>query len=183
MVTCSGLPWGESCRVHCNRTLYPVCYATSPSLYLHYPIEMGNKTPELWCIQTSIVLHPSTSFYPRCAHKYSQHASCCERLASADIDWCTAIKSECTVSHVHLYVTFVHTQSCQLSRIERESPAWTWFLPLSRQAYKISCITNISPLKSCETYKIFRIQIYVSKSKERKVCITLFFFFCLSLFS
>ena len=29
-------------------------------------------------------------------------------------------------------------QGFQLSRIERESPAWTLFLPLSRQACKIS---------------------------------------------
>ena len=29
-------------------------------------------------------------------------------------------------------------QGFQLSRIERESPAWALFLPLSRQAFKIS---------------------------------------------
>ena len=33
-------------------------------------------------------------------------------------------------------------QGFQLSRIERESPAWTLFLPLSRQACKISHINE-----------------------------------------
>ena len=33
-------------------------------------------------------------------------------------------------------------QGFQLSRIERESPAWTLFLPLSCQACKISCINE-----------------------------------------
>ena len=33
-------------------------------------------------------------------------------------------------------------QGFQLSRIERESPAWTLFLPLSRQACKISRINE-----------------------------------------
>ena len=35
-----------------------------------------------------------------------------------------------------------YTQGFQLSRIERESPAWTLFLPLSRQACKISRINE-----------------------------------------
>ena len=30
--------------------------------------------------------------------------SCCERLASADIDRCTAMKSECTIRVLHIYV-------------------------------------------------------------------------------
>ena len=46
-----------------------------------------------------------------------------------------------------------------------------------RYAYKISRIMNISPVKSCETYKISRILMYVSKSRKRKVRITFFFFF------
>ena len=50
-------------------------------------------------------------------------------------------------------------QGCQLFRIERESPAWTLFLPRFRQAYKVSSIANISPVKSCETYKISRIRM------------------------
>ena len=33
-------------------------------------------------------------------------------------------------------------QGFQLSRIERESPAWTLFLPLSRQTCKISHIND-----------------------------------------
>ena len=39
------------------------------------------------------------------------------------------------------------TQGFQLSRIERESPAWTLFLPLSRQACKISRINEKYPAK------------------------------------
>ena len=41
------------------------------------------------------------------------------------------------------------TQGFQLSRIERESPAWTLFLPLSRQAciHKISHINENNPAK------------------------------------
>ena len=67
--------------------------------------------------------------------------------------------------------------------MERESFTWTMFLPHSLQAYKISCITNISPVKSCETYKISCIQMYISKGKKRKSHIPFFlFFFCLSLF-
>ena len=38
-------------------------------------------------------------------------------------------------------------QGFQLSRIERESPAWTLFLPLSRQACKISRINEKKPAK------------------------------------
>ena len=38
-------------------------------------------------------------------------------------------------------------QGFQLSRIERESPAWTLFLPLSRQACKISHINDKNPAK------------------------------------
>ena len=38
-------------------------------------------------------------------------------------------------------------QGFQLSRIERESPAWTLFLPLSRQACKISHINEKNPAK------------------------------------
>ena len=38
-------------------------------------------------------------------------------------------------------------QGFQLSRIERESPAWTQFLPLSRQACKISHINEKNPAK------------------------------------
>ena len=58
----------------------------------------------LWCVQTCSVLYRLTSVdasllrdYPRYAHKYSQCQSCCERLASADIYRCTAMKSECTI--------------------------------------------------------------------------------------
>ena len=65
------------------------------------------------------------------------------------------------------------------------SPAWTLFLPLSHQAYKISHITNISPVKSCETYKISHIWMSINKSKKRKARITFFipfacYFFCKS---
>ena len=63
-------------------------------------------------------------------------------------------------------------QGCQLSSIQRESPAWTLCLPLSRQAYEISCITNISPVKK---HMISRIQMYLSKNEKRKVRITFFF--------
>ena len=54
---------------------------------------------------------------------------------------------------------FWHVQGCQLSCIERESLAWILHvsLSLSRQAYKISHITNIPPAKSCKTYKISHI--------------------------
>ena len=38
-------------------------------------------------------------------------------------------------------------QGFQLSRIERESPAWTLFLPLSRQACRISHINEKNPAK------------------------------------
>ena len=38
-------------------------------------------------------------------------------------------------------------QGFQLSRIERESSAWTLFLPLSRQACKISHINERNPAK------------------------------------
>ena len=38
-------------------------------------------------------------------------------------------------------------QGFQLSRIERESPSWTLFLPLSRQACKISHINEKNPAK------------------------------------
>ena len=38
-------------------------------------------------------------------------------------------------------------QGFQLSRIERESPAWALFLPLSRQACKISHINEKNPSK------------------------------------
>ena len=38
-------------------------------------------------------------------------------------------------------------QGFQLSRIERESPPWTIFLPLSRQACKISHINEKNPAK------------------------------------
>ena len=51
-------------------------------------------------------------------------------------------------------------QGCQLSCIERESPASTLFLPLSCLAYQISSIMNISPVKSFETYKISRLRMY-----------------------
>ena len=42
---------------------------------------------------------------------------------------------------------FTVQQGFQLSRIERESPAWTLFLPLSRQACKISHINEKNPAK------------------------------------
>ena len=45
-------------------------------------------------------------------------------------------------------------QGFQLSRIERESPAWTPFLPVSRQACKIS---HINEKKSRQACKISRI--------------------------
>ena len=45
-------------------------------------------------------------------------------------------------------------QGFQLSRIERESPAWTLFLPLSRQACKIS---HMNEKKSRQACKISRI--------------------------
>ena len=38
-------------------------------------------------------------------------------------------------------------QGFQLSRIERESPAWTLFLPLSHQACKISHINEKNPTR------------------------------------
>ena len=41
----------------------------------------------------------------------------------------------------------VTVQGFQLSRIERESHAWTLFLPLSRQACKISHINEKNPSK------------------------------------
>ena len=58
----------------------------------------------LWCVQTSIVLHRPTSVdasllwdYPCYAQNIHNVQSCCERLASADVDRCTAMKSECTI--------------------------------------------------------------------------------------
>ena len=62
----------------------------------------------------------------------------------------------------------------------KKSCHWTQFLPLSSQAYQISCITNISPVNSCETYKISRIRKYVRKEKCTNP--PPFFFFYLSLF-
>ena len=57
-----------------------------------------------WCVQTSIVLHRLMSAdasllcgYPRCVHNICKTQSCCERLISADVDRCTAKKSDCTV--------------------------------------------------------------------------------------
>ena len=47
-------------------------------------------------------------------------------------------------------------QCFQLSRIERESPAWTLFLPLSRQACKIS---HMNEKKSRQACKISRISV------------------------
>ena len=43
--------------------------------------------------------------------------------------------------------TYTQQQGFQLSRIERESPAWTLFLPLSRQVCKISHINEKNPAK------------------------------------
>ena len=52
------------------------------------------------------------------------------------------LKMTLSVEQVHaLY------QGFQLSRIERESPSWTLFLPLSRQACKISHINEKNPAK------------------------------------
>ena len=42
-------------------------------------------------------------------------------------------------------------QGFQLSRIERESPVWTLFLPLSRQACKISRIDEKNPAKHVQS--------------------------------
>ena len=42
-------------------------------------------------------------------------------------------------------------QGFQLSRIERESPAWTLFLPLSRQACKISHMNEKNPAKQVKS--------------------------------
>ena len=42
----------------------------------------------------------------------------------------------------------------QLSRIERESPAWTLFLPLSRQACKISHINEKKSRQACNISRI-----------------------------
>ena len=51
------------------------------------------------------------------------------------------------------------------SRIERESPAWTLFLPLSRQACKISRINEKNPAKHVgkKPYKIITFQIFIGK--------------------
>ena len=56
-------------------------------------------------------------------------------------------------------------QGFQLSRIERESPAWTLFLPLSRQACKISRIIEKNPAKHVgkKPYKIITFQIFTDK--------------------
>ena len=45
-------------------------------------------------------------------------------------------------------------QGFQLSRIERESPAWTLFLPLPRQAFKISHINEKNPAKHVKFSRI-----------------------------
>ena len=62
-------------------------------------------------------------------------------------------------------------QGFQLSRIERESPAWTLFLPLSRQACKISRINEQNPAKHVKSpasmgkkpQKIITLQIFIGK--------------------
>ena len=56
-------------------------------------------------------------------------------------------------------------QGFQLSRIERESPAWTLFLPLSRQACKISRINEKNPAKHVgeKTFQIITFQIFTFK--------------------
>ena len=46
-----------------------------------------------------------------------------------------------------LVIIIVYYQGFQLSRIERESPALTLFLPLSRQACKISHMNEKNPSK------------------------------------
>ena len=61
-------------------------------------------------------------------------------------------------------------QGCQLSRIERESHAWTLFLTLSRQACKISRMNAKHPANHVKSHA----------SRKRKT--TFFFFFFLSLF-
>ena len=57
-------------------------------------------------------------------------------------------------------------QGFQLSRIERESPAWTLFLPLSRQACKISHINGKNPAK--------HVKSPASVGKNRNNCLTNF---------
>ena len=53
-----------------------------------------------------------------------------------------------------LFVLCHLMQGFQLSRIERESPAWTLFLPLSRQACKISHINVKNPAKHVKSPRI-----------------------------
>ena len=55
--------------------------------------------------------------------------------------------SKTHITSVTYQVQWLHSQGFQLSRIERESPAWTLFLPLSRQACKISRINEKNPAK------------------------------------
>ena len=53
----------------------------------------------------------------------------------------------CKLPNSILYAIGSILQGFQLSRIERESPAWTLFLPLSRKACKISHISEKNPGK------------------------------------
>ena len=56
---------------------------------------------ELWCIQTSIVLHRPTLVFCMATHVTRTNIhnvqNCCERLASTDVNQCTVMKSECTL--------------------------------------------------------------------------------------
>ena len=58
------------------------------------------------------------------------------------------------MNFAYLEFSLAISQGFQLSRIERESPSWTLFLPLSRQACKIS---HINEKKSRHACKISRI--------------------------
>ena len=49
--------------------------------------------------------------YPSCAHKYSNEQSCFERLASADVDRCNAMKLECTIKKTTLQNSFTQQQN------------------------------------------------------------------------
>ena len=62
---------------------------------------------------------------------------------------------------------------CQLSRIERESPAYTLFLLLSHQGYKISCITNLSPsgIQNLPHHECMQVKV-------QKVCLNVSFSPC-----
>ena len=57
------------------------------------------------------------------------------------------VLSLATCQAVSTHSRINYEQGFQLSRIERESPAWTLFLPLSRQVCKISHINEKNPAK------------------------------------